>query len=152
MRYRLLAFGFLLSLGPLIGTSTAQEPPLGSDSASPKSDDDSKDIHVIADLVGSLFGSLHTACQIDMTGTTARRNVAATANPAVLQTARSVGHPDPTRRAPTARFVGYETPTQPPTLASSAAVSKAVAHRSRYERRPAGVLFAKWRNNDSTYR
>jgi len=136
MRYRLLAFGFLLSLGPLIGTSTAQEPPWGSDSASPKSDDDSKDIHVIADLVGSLFGSLHTACQIDMTGTTARRNVAAT-EAKVLPTVARAYHPE---------YV------HPPTLASSAAVSKAVAHRSRYERRPTGVLFAKWRNNDSTYR
>ena len=85
-------------MGPSIGTVTLVQP-----SASPAGDDGSKGIKVIADYFGSLFGTLHSASQHGMTGTTARRNVAATA---AQQTARSVGHPEPTRRAPTARFVG----------------------------------------------
>jgi hypothetical protein len=75
------------------------------------SDDDSN--AVIANIEAS---RCHTACQIDMAGTTARRNVAATAG---LQAAVNTGTPKP---------------VYPPTLAASVAGSKAAATR-RYERR-----------------
>lgn len=76
MRYRVWAFGYLLPLGPLIGTATAMDPVGGQTCQS-------KNCDVIANILMGIGQPFYDALQIDMQGapqgTTARRNVAATA-------------------------------------------------------------------------
>jgi hypothetical protein len=78
MRYRILRFGFMLMLGPLIGTATAMDPDVGEQTCQSKSCD------VIADILMGIGQPFYDALQSDMQrrpqGTTARRNVAATAH------------------------------------------------------------------------
>lgn len=120
MRYRLLASGFMLALGPLIGTTAAMEP-------SGEQDCKDNNCYVIADCLQALFTPFYEACQLDMAGapqgTTARRNVAATAT-AVLQTAEP-----PTRVAAPKALVEASKPS--------------TQTDRRYERRFSGLRLAR---------
>ena len=85
MRYRILRFGFMLMLGPLIGTATAMEPATTEDGGEQSCQSSGCD--VIANMLMGIGQPFYDALQLDFDmrsqgapqGTTARRNVAATA-------------------------------------------------------------------------